>query len=150
MRLSRRALILAILLAPIAPAMASPPPPAEGGEERPLNEKEAARSVDLSGLVFPVFTETGKLKNYLFVDAKMLVGDNRDPFKYRGQAHFIRDAVLRAAHRISFNKQGDYTKLDEELAARECLKAANEVLGEPGAIATMKFVQIASQTDRPR
>lgn len=149
MRLSRRALILAILLAPIAPAMANPPP-AEHGGEGALNEKEAARSVDLSALVFPVFTETGKLKNYIFVDAKMLVAENRDPFKYRGQAHFIRDAVLRAAHRVSFNKKGDFTKLDEELASRECLKAANDILGEPGAIVSMKFVQIASQSDRPR
>jgi hypothetical protein len=146
---SRRALILAILLAPIAPAMANPPPAAKSPEGE-LNEKEVARSLDLYGLVFPVFTETGKLKNYIFVDAKMLVADRRDPSKYREQAHFIRDAVLRAAHRVSFNKKGDYTKLDEELASRECLKAANDVLGDPGAIATMKFMQIASQTDQPR
>jgi len=146
---SRCALILAILLAPIAPAMANPPPAAKSPEGE-LNEKEVARSLDLYGLVFPVFTETGKLKNYIFVDAKMLVADRRDPSKYREQAHFIRDAVLRAAHRVSFNKKGDYTKLDEELASRECLKAANDVLGDPGAIATMKFMQIASQTDQPR
>jgi hypothetical protein len=146
---SRCALILAILLAPIAPAMANPPPAAKSPEGE-LNEKEVARSLDLYGLVFPVFTETGKLKNYIFVDAKMLVADRRDPSKYREQAHFIRDAVLRAAHRVSFNKKGDYTKLDEELASRECLKAANDVLGDSGAIATMKFMQIASQTDQPR
>jgi hypothetical protein len=146
-------MILAILFAPLAaaPAMASPPPAEHGGGEGGgLDEKEAARSVELSGLVFPVFTETGKLKNYIFVDAKMLVAENKDPWKYRGQAHFIRDAVLRAAHRVSFNKKGDYTKLDEELASKECLKAANEILNESNAMVSMKFLQIASQTDRPR
>lgn len=141
MRLPALALI-GLLIA--GPAVAGPPP-AEHGEGGALDEKEAARSVELSGLVFPVFTETGKLRNYIFVDAKMLVAENRDPWKYRGQAHFIRDAVLRAAHRVSFNKKGDYNKLDEQLATKECLKAANEILGEAGAMVEMKFLQIASQ-----
>ena len=36
-------------------------------------------------------------------------------------------------------------KLDEKLAAAECLKAANAVLGEKDALVSMTFTQIASQ-----
>ena len=35
---------------------------------------------------------------------------------------------------------------DEKLAAAECLKAANEVLGEKDALIQMTFTQIASQS----
>src|SRR5215813_11586726 len=133
MRLSRRSLLLAVMLAAAAPMALAEPGKEEIKPDNP-SEKEVARSIDLSGLVFPVFTETGKLKNYLFVNARMLVGPGKDPWKYRNQAHFIRDALIRVAHRISFNAKGDFTKLDEDLAARECLKAANEAVGERDAL----------------
>ncbi|MEP7211045.1 MAG: hypothetical protein ABI740_09435, partial [Alphaproteobacteria bacterium] len=112
------------------------------------DEKEVARSVELGGLAFPVFQKDGKLRGYLFVNARMLVGPGKDPWKYREKAHFIRDAVIRSAHRTSFNLDGDFNKLDEKLAARECLKAANEIIGEPNALVSMTFTQIASQIGR--
>lgn len=148
MRLTRRAFVVAAFAAVTAlPALASPPPKtAEAGSA--AEEKEIARSVDLGGLVFPVFTDKGALKNYIFVNARMLVGPGKDPWKYREQAHFIRDAVVRAAHRTSFNVKGDFAKLDEKLAAAECLRAANETVGENGALVSMTFTQIASQIGR--
>lgn len=149
MRPSRRALFIAALAlaVPVAPAFAQ-----EHGKEGAAtpDEKEIGRSIELSGLVFPVFTEQGKLKNYLFVNARMLVGPGKDPFKYRDQAHFIRDAVVRAAHRTSFNVKGDYTKLDEKTAAAECLRVGNEAVGERDALVSMTFTQIASQTGPAR
>jgi hypothetical protein len=150
MRLSRRFLLVAILVAAAAPAALAGP--GKEGEvttkEGAPDEKEVARSVVLGGLVFPVFTRDGKLKGYLFANARMLVAPGKDPWKYREKAHFIRDAVIRAAHRTSFNVAGDFNKLDEQLAARECLKAANEMVGEPNALVSMTFTQIASQTGR--
>ncbi|HEV7690048.1 MAG TPA: hypothetical protein VGO52_04475, partial [Hyphomonadaceae bacterium] len=59
--------------------------------------------------------------------------------------HFIRDAIVRAAHRVSFNVKGDYNKLDEKLAAETCMKAANEIVGDKDALVSMTFTQIASQ-----
>jgi hypothetical protein len=146
--MTRRKLFFAALAAFAAaslPAGAAPPAPAHGESADDANEKEIARSVELGGLVFPMFDEKRKLKNYIFVSARMLAGPNKDPWKYREQAHFIRDAVIRAAHRTSFNVKGDYNKLDEKLAAAECLKAANEILGEKDALVTMSFKSIASQ-----
>ena len=158
MRPTRRSSLLAILGVGLAasfglvgPAALAEPPHKEGEvttkDETP-NEKEVARSVELGGLVFPVFTKDGKLKGYLFANARMLVGPGKDPWKYREQAHFIRDAVIRSAHRTSFNAAGDFNKLDEQLAERECLKAANQTVGESNALVSMTFTQIASQTGR--
>ncbi|MDZ4760716.1 MAG: hypothetical protein SGJ21_06550 [Alphaproteobacteria bacterium] len=136
------------LVASVQPAFSSPPKAGaekKDGQIDSVEEKEVARSVKLAGLAFPVFDAEGRLENYLFIDARMRVNDSKDHWKYQDQAHFIRDAVLRAAHRVSFNVKGDVTRLDEKLAAKECLKAANETVGEPDALVTMTFTQIASQ-----
>lgn len=149
MRFTRRDVIvsasLAAVLAPAAAAFAPPAGGAEHGAEGAPSEAEVARSLELGGLVFPVFDEKLKLKNYLFISARMLVGPGKDVWKYREQQHFIRDAILRAAHKTSFNVKGDIHKLDEKFAAAECLKAANQVVGEPDAVVQMTFTQIASQ-----
>lgn len=149
MRITRRDIIvsasLAAVLAPAASAFA--PPAGEGhGEEGTPSEAEVARSLELGGLVFPVFDEKLKLKNYLFISARMLAGPGKDVWKYREQQHFIRDAILRAAHKKSFHAKGDFRKLDEKVAAAECIKVANQVVGEQGALIQMTFTQIASQS----
>jgi hypothetical protein len=146
MRLSRRSFVALFAFAALAAAPVHANPPTEGGgEEGKVDDQEVARSLTLDGLVFPVFNEKGVLKNYLFVSARMLVGPGKDQWKYREKGHFIRDAVIRAAHKISFNVKGDFTKLDEKLAAAECLKAANDSVGEKDALVSMTFTQVASQ-----
>ncbi len=148
MPISRRQLLTAVstaaMLSMFVPAFAQEHG-SGGGEGAAPDEAEVARSVELGGLVFPVFDENRKLKNYLFVSARMLAGAGKDVWKYREQQHFIRDAIVRASHKVSFNTKGDYKKLDEKLAAAECLKAANEVIGEKDALVQMTFTQIASQ-----
>lgn len=150
MRFTRRDVIVsASLAAAMAPAAAAFAPPAggadHGGGGTP-SEAEVARSLELGGLVFPVFDEKLKLKNYLFISARMLVGPGKDVWKYRDQQHFIRDAILRAAHKTSFHAKGNFRKLDEKFAAAECVKVANQTVGEPDALVQMTFTQIASQT----
>lgn len=149
MRITRRDVIvsasLAAVLAPAASAFA-PPAGGEGGGDGTPSEAEVARSLELGGLVFPVFDEKLKLKNYLFISARMLAGPGKDVWKYREQQHFIRDAILRAAHKKSFHVKGNIRKLDEAVAAAECIKVANQVVGEQGALVQMTFTQIASQS----
>lgn len=146
MRPSRRELLTAVSVAAMLvmlPSAEAEAPPAEGGEGP--DEAEVARSIELGGLVFPIFGRDLKLQNYLFVSARMLAGPGKDVWKYREQQHFIRDAIVRASHKVSFNVAGNYKKLDEKIAAAECLKAANAALGEKDALVTMTFTQIASQ-----
>lgn len=146
MRLSRRDLLSAVSVAAmlaVLPAAEAQEHAQEGGEAPA--EAEVARSIELGGLVFPIFDEHRKLRNYLFVSARMLAGPGKDVWKYREQQHFIRDAIVRASHKVSFNVAGNYKKLDEKIAAAECLKAANAVVGEKDALVTMTFTQIASR-----
>ncbi len=149
MRFTRRDVIvsasLAAVLTPAAAAFAPPAGGAEQGGETPT-EAEVARSLELGGLVFPVFDEKLKLKNYLFISARMLAGPGKDVWKYREQQHFIRDAILRAAHKTSFHAKGNFRKLDEKFASAECVKVANQTVGEPDALVQMTFTQIASQS----
>lgn len=147
MRPSRRDLLVAVPLASAAVALAVGPAHAQehGAEAETASEAEVARSVELGGMVFPVFDEKRKLRNYLFISARMLAGPGKDVWKYREQQHFIRDAIVRVSHRVSFHKKGDIRKLDEKLAATECLAAANSVVGEKDALVTMTFTQIASR-----
>lgn len=147
MRISRRDLLAAATLATAAVALAAPAAAQEhGAEPAAPDEAEVARSVELGGMVFPVFDENRKLKNYLFISARMLAGPGKDVWKYREKQHFIRDAIVRASHKVSFHQKGNFKKLDEKLAAAECLKAANAVAGEKDALITMTFTQIASRT----
>jgi hypothetical protein len=142
-----RLLIAACLVfGALAPAHAAPPKAEAGHGEEAGDDAASARAVELRGLVFPIFTEEGKLVDYVFADARMLVAEGKDPWKYREQAHFIRDAVLRAAHRTSFNAKGDLKAFDPKLAETECLKAANESVGDSGALDKMEFLQVALQS----
>ena len=147
MRISRRDLLTAATLATAAVALAAPASAQEhGAEPAAPDEAEVARSVELGGMVFPVFDENRKLKNYLFISARMLSGPGKDVWKFREKQHFIRDAIVKASHKVSFHQKGNFKKLDEKLAAAECLKAANGVIGEKDALITMTFTQIASRT----
>ena len=128
-----------------APARAAPPAEDTHGGEEEVSEKEIARSVELAGLVFPVFDEDFKLKNYIFVNARFVVASGKDTWKFREQAHFMRDAVLREAHRKSFHKDGNFAMLDVERAAKLCLKAVNEAVGEE-AFASVTFSEVNSQS----
>lgn len=147
MRFSRRELLTAVSVAAVIAAFPSAIAQEHAAPGAP-DEAEVARSIDMGGLVFPIFDEKLKLQNYLFISARLLAGPGKDVWKYREQQHFIRDAIVRASHKVSFNVKGDYKKLDEKLAAAECLKAANEVLGEKDALVTMTFTQVASQLTR--
>ena len=147
MRISRRDLLAAATLATAAAALAAPASAQEhGAEPAAPDEAEVARSVELGGMVFPVFDENRKLKNYLFISARMLSGPGKDVWKYREKQHFIRDAIVKASHKVSFHQKGNFKKLDEKVAAAECLKAANAIVGEKDALITMTFTQIASRT----
>lgn len=141
---SVRVLIAAAMVALAAPMSSAAPPAGDGHGEEEINDKEVAKSVELVGLVFPVFGEDYKLKNYLFVNARMVVADNKDTWKFREQAHVVRDAVLRQAHRSSFHKGDDIHALDVERASQECIKAGNAAVGED-AFVSVTFTQIDSQ-----
>lgn len=129
----------------VAPAHAGPAKKSEEVVEGELSEKEIARSIEVVGLVFPVFDEKDRLRNYLFANARFMVADGKDIWEFREKSHFIRDYVIRAAHRESFHKGASYTEFDTARAAELVLKAANNAVGDPGGMVEVKFSEVASQ-----
>ena len=107
------------------------------------DEKEASRAVELNGMVFPVF-EGGRIRNYLFVNSRLIVKDGKSTWEFRDQSHFIRDAVLAALHEESSHLDGHVDRLDEGKAQRICIDAANAYLGED-IFTSMTFQQVESQ-----
>lgn len=145
-QLSKFMSMIVLVVAIVSASIMSPQASAAGGGDGGGEDKEVARSVELNAMVFPVIVDN-KLVNYLFVNARMRVADGRSIWTYREQAHFIRDAVLRATHRESVHLKGDPTRIDEAKAIRICLEAANEAVGETDALISMTFTQVASQSN---
>lgn len=127
-------------------ALAAPAKEAKAAAGESDAAKEFSRAIDLPGLVVPIFDDTRKLNGYIFLNTRFLVAEGRDVWKYRDKAHFIRDQVLGLAHKMSLSSKDDPARLDEALASREFLKAANQAVGENGAIVRVTFTKIAAQT----
>lgn len=141
------AVMLSALTVGLTPsALAAPAKEAKGGVPEGDAAKEFARAIDLPGLVVPIFDDTRKLRGYIFLNARFLVAEGRDVWKYRDKAHFIRDQVLGLAHKVSLSAKDDPSRLDEALASREFLRIANQAVGENGSIVKVTFNKIASQT----
>ncbi len=139
-------LVLSALSGAMAPAaFAAPAKEAKGATGGEDAAKEFARAIDLPGLVVPIFDDTRKLRGYIFLNARFLVAEGRDVWKYRDKAHFIRDQVLGLAHKVSLSAKDNPALLDEALASREFLKTANQAVGENGAIVKVTFNKIAAQ-----
>ncbi|PHS21873.1 MAG: hypothetical protein COA84_14645 [Robiginitomaculum sp.] len=74
---------------------------------------QSLRSVDIPVVVAPISID-GHLVNYAFLAIRVVLDDNVDAWKMRSKAHFMRDAILRTAHKYPFGKDGARTEVDEE------------------------------------
>lgn len=100
----------------------------ESPQDEVAPPKDDGRSVEIPTLVVPVF-EDGELLNYIFVSLSLQIADGVDPWKVRGQAHYVRDAMIRAAHHESLGVKGHAHKLDRKRAAKVWKATANKSLG---------------------
>lgn len=127
------ALGFAVLLA--GPALA-----AGGGKSA-----DKATGVDLAQLALPVIVN-GKVKNYVFVQLRLVPARGADPIKLREAEPFYRDALIRAAHRTSFGRQDDWTVVDEARVEAVLLAEARRISG-PKSFAKAELLR---QTPRQR
>ena len=134
--MNRRRLIAAVAA---ASAVTSSPALASGGRAAP-----AAPSVmTLSGVSLPVI-EGGRLRNYVFVSLRLVLGAQQTPRTMRDKAAFLRDALVRAAHRTPFTVAGDWNRLDERALAASLIRSADAISGR-GSVAR---VEVVSQSPR--
>jgi len=96
-------------------------------DEADIAPPDDGRGVEVPNLVVPV-TRDGRLETYVFVSVRLHVAPGVDPWRVRGRAHYIRDAMVRAAHRDSL--AGAETAFDRGKAESVWRAAANDAFGE--------------------
>jgi hypothetical protein len=110
----------------------------EGGEEL------SSRSMDAPYLAVPVVRE-GQLVNYLFVSIRVEISAGVDLWRTREQAHFLRDALVRASHSADLSDPNDPNGLNEARAIEVYRAAAVEALGERAVAGVSIVASYSSQ-----
>lgn len=85
---------------------------AEAKAEKKEEGAAAPKDVDLTPVAVPVIVQ-GQVRNYIFVTVRITPSDNTDSSTIRQFEPLLRDAVVRAAHTISFAKADNYNMVDE-------------------------------------
>ena len=134
-----------ITLATTAAALAAASPVlASGGGGKPEGEAAAA-SVNIAGVGLPV-TSNGRIRNYVFVTVKVHLGAGTTIEAMRAKDPFIRDALVRTAHRVSLAMPNDFTRMNENAINAAVMAIANVVVGHGGVTAS----EVLMQTPRRR
>ena len=130
----RRDLIAATAaLSAIAPAALAEDAPSGG------------QSLGMPGLGLPVIVG-GRLRNYVFVSLRLHLGGSATPETMRAKEAYLRDALVRAAHRTPFVVADDWTRIDATAVAASLMRSAATIAGR-GAVTR---VEIVSQAPRRR
>ena len=104
-----------------------------------------AVTLNLVPLGLPVITE-GRLRNYVFVNLRLHLESGQTAEAVRPHDPFIRDALVKAAHRVDFSAAGDWTRLNERVVIAATMAAARVVAGD-GVIAS---IEVLNQAPRRR
>jgi hypothetical protein len=128
--------LVALWLALSAPAHAG------GGAAKPAGGENY---LELAPTALPVIVN-GKVKNYVFVQLRLLPGPGADMIKLREVEPYYRDALVRAAHRAPFNSPSNWVALDEARLRTVLLAEARRISGPRN----FSGVQVVRQTPRRR
>ena len=103
------------------------------------------QSLSMPGVGLPIITG-GRLRNYVFVSLRLYLGGSATPETMRSKEAFLRDALVRAAHRTPFVVPEDWTRIDEAAVSASLMRSAATIAGR-GSVAR---VEIVSQAPRRR
>lgn len=135
----RKILAVTAALALIAaPAWAS-------GAKKEEGEKKDAQYVDITPVALPIVAD-GRLVNYVFVQVRVMLTPSADATKLREKEPYLRDALVRAAHRTPFTATTDYFHADEAKLKGAVMRDAAPILGARNLLS----VQIVSQQAKQR
>ncbi len=135
----RKILLAVCLLALAGPVAHASEAKKEGAETK------SAQYVDITPVALPIVAD-GRLVNYVFVQVRLNLAPGADATKLREKEPYLRDALVRVAHRTPFTSKTDYMHDDEPT-----LKSAVSREGAPliGA-RTVASVQIMMQQPKQR
>lgn len=132
--MNRRALILAFAGAALSgSALASPSAktPAEPA------------SFNLTGVGLPIIVG-GRIRNYVFTELKLYLGEGQTLDAVRAKEPYLRDALVRAGHRTPFVLADDWNQLDAAALSASLIRSADSLIGK-GAIARIEVVSQAAR-----
>lgn len=102
-------------------AQASAPPKDE-------KKKDGASNLEMAPVALPVVVD-GQVVNYVFATVKINLSATADLAKWRAREPYIRDAVVKTAHRTPFTRPDDYLSLDETRLKASVQREAAAVMG---------------------
>lgn len=137
--LSRRAVLA--FAAPLL--LASPVLAADKKAKKEEGEDKSDPEIKLGSMALPIVVD-GRLINYVFVELSLTLPPEGDVTAFAGKEPFLRDALVRAAHKTPFNKPGSYVLLDEAKVKGAVMREAAVLVGK-GKVAA---VMISKQTPR--
>lgn len=132
----RRTLIAAGTTVALAPhtALASDPKPGA-----------APATLEIENLGLPVIAD-GRLRNYVFVEVRLLIAPGQPQEAVRVKAPHLRDALVRAAHATPFTRPNDWNSLDATALSAAMMRAAATIVGR----GMVTRVELVAQTPRRR
>ena len=136
--MNRRDLIAAAAVLP-ASAATGPALASSGGGS------SGAATLNMSGVGLPVISG-GRVRNYVFVSLRLHLGGHATVESIRLKDAFLRDALVRAAHRTPFTVADDWTRLDATALSVSLMRSAATIAGR-GSVAR---VEVVSQAPRRR
>ena len=133
----RRALIAAVPLLALTHAAAAAP-----HENGPVL---VGQYVDLQPVGLPIVVK-GQLVNYVFVYVRLNLAASADVAALRDKEPYLRDALVRMAHRTPFTDPADYNRIDQARLVAAMMREATAIAGA-GAI---RSVVVTSQSPQHR
>ena len=97
--------------------------PKKGGEGT-----GAGAHLDLAPTGLPIVVN-GRVKNYVFIQARLVPGPGADLIALREKEPYYRDALVRAAHRGLLTNPNDWTMVDEARLEAILLAEARRISG---------------------
>ena len=125
----------------VLPAMAVASTAVAASEE----PSSGGASVNISGVGLPVIAG-GRIRNYVFVSMRLHLGGSATLESMRGKEAYLRDALVRAAHRTPFVVADDWTRIDANAMSASLIRSAATICGR-GSVAR---VEVISQAPRWR
>lgn len=102
-------------------------------------------AMSIAGLGLPVI-EGGRLRNYVFVSLRLHLGAGKTAEQMKSKEPFLRDGLVKAAHRAPFSVPGDWTRLNERALSASLIAASAAIAGR-GSVAR---VEVLAQNPRRR
>lgn len=102
-------------------------------------------SLAIAGVGLPIVSG-GRLRNYVFVSLRLHLGGSATPESMRPKEAYLRDALVRAAHRTPFVIEDDWTRIDVGALSASLMRSAASIASR-GAVTR---VEVVSQAPRRR